>query len=53
VRRLDALLVSHLDQDHAGGEGSVLRAYPEALRFSSDPLPGEPTRNCRERYTGR
>ncbi|MYA31703.1 MAG: DNA internalization-related competence protein ComEC/Rec2 [Gammaproteobacteria bacterium] len=30
VRRLDALVVSHGDSDHAGGAASVLKAHPEA-----------------------
>ncbi|MCE7896457.1 MAG: DNA internalization-related competence protein ComEC/Rec2 [Gammaproteobacteria bacterium PRO8] len=31
IRRLDALLVSHDDLDHAGGAAAVLRAHPEAV----------------------
>ncbi len=30
LRRLDALMISHDDMDHAGGAAAVLRAYPEA-----------------------
>jgi competence protein ComEC len=30
VRRLDALVVSHDDQDHSGGAASVLQAHPDA-----------------------
>lgn len=37
VRRLDRLLVSHGDSDHAGGAASVLRAYPAPV-MSSDPV---------------
>lgn len=38
VRRLDRLLVSHGDNDHAGGTAAVLRAYAPEL------LTGEPRR---------
>ncbi|MBS0194872.1 MAG: DNA internalization-related competence protein ComEC/Rec2 [Proteobacteria bacterium] len=34
VRRLDALIISHGDNDHAGGADSVRRAYPVALRYA-------------------
>lgn len=37
VRDIDRLIVSHGDQDHAGGLKSVLAAYPEAQVISSDP----------------
>ncbi|MDH3309225.1 MAG: DNA internalization-related competence protein ComEC/Rec2 [Gammaproteobacteria bacterium] len=42
VRRLDALLISHGDNDHTGGAFSVLRALPVDKRLSSVPetLPG-------------
>ena len=43
VRRLDGLVVSHDDSDHAGGALSVLQALPVAWLMSSlpdmDPLP--------------
>ncbi len=32
VRRLDLLLISHGDADHAGGAASLLRAFPAASR---------------------
>ncbi|MDY0308578.1 MAG: ComEC/Rec2 family competence protein [Castellaniella sp.] len=35
VRRLDALIVSHADLDHAGGARSVLVAVPVAQAFAS------------------
>lgn len=35
VRRLDALVVSHADLDHAGGVRSVLAAVPVAQAFAS------------------
>jgi competence protein ComEC len=30
IARLDLLLISHADADHAGGAASILRAYPES-----------------------
>jgi len=30
IRRLDALMVSHRDNDHSGGAASILEAHPEA-----------------------
>ncbi len=35
VRRLDALIISHADLDHAGGARSVLEAVPVEQTFSS------------------
>lgn len=32
---LDAVVLSHQDQDHIGGQASVLRAYPQAQVWSS------------------
>ena len=37
VVRLDALVVSHADNDHSGGAGSILRALPVAWMLSSLP----------------
>ncbi len=34
VRQLDALIVSHGDNDHSGGAEAVRRAYPVALRYA-------------------
>lgn len=44
VRRLDRLIVSHADNDHAGGAASVRVAYPEAHLVAPDRsgFPGEP-----------
>jgi competence protein ComEC len=39
VRRLDTLVLSHSDMDHAGGAAAVRRAWPDARVLS-----GEPTR---------
>jgi competence protein ComEC len=36
IDRLDTLLISHGDADHAGGEASVLRAFPVASRFGPE-----------------
>lgn len=36
-RRLDLLMVSHADQDHAGGQRSLLRALPVARRLGAVP----------------
>ncbi len=51
--RLDALVVSHRDSDHAGGAASVLRAQPQAallasypLETDAPPLPALDTRLC-------
>ncbi|MGN6519100.1 MAG: DNA internalization-related competence protein ComEC/Rec2 [Dokdonella sp.] len=35
--RLDRLVISHGDNDHAGGAVAVARAYPDALRASGEP----------------
>jgi len=34
---LDALVVSHGDNDHAGGAGAIVAAYPVARRWSGEP----------------
>lgn len=44
VRRLDALVVSHGDSDHAGGAASVLRAHPDAELIAPAPYDLEPSR---------
>lgn len=33
LRRLERLVVSHLDDDHSGGRRSVLQAFPEAVQL--------------------
>lgn len=40
--RLDRLIVSHADNDHAGGAQAVMRAFPEAIVTTGEPerLPG-------------
>lgn len=47
VRRLDAAVVSHGDQDHAGGAAAVLRAFPAPLRFGPPDIDGEAVRGLR------
>ena len=37
VRRLDALVISHADNDHAGGTGAVLADYSPARRLAGEP----------------
>jgi competence protein ComEC len=37
VRRLDLLLISHGDNDHAGGATAVAAAYPRARRLAGEP----------------
>lgn len=37
VRHLDMLMVSHGDNDHAGGAPAVLRAFPAPRRLSGEP----------------
>ena len=42
--RLDAVVVSHADSDHAGGAAAVARAFPSARWLSS--FDDEPQRRC-------
>jgi competence protein ComEC len=37
VHRLDVLMISHGDNDHAGGAAAVLDAFPAARRLSGEP----------------
>lgn len=37
VRRLDLLMISHGDNDHAGGAGAVLEAFDPPRRLSGEP----------------
>ena len=39
VARLDTLLISHADLDHAGGAASIVSQVPVARVLSSEPLP--------------
>ena len=49
IRRLDALVVSHGDNDHFGGVSSLLAAYPATRILSSvpDEIPAAHARFCR------
>jgi competence protein ComEC len=40
IRRLDLLVISHLDQDHSAGLDAIRRAFPVALTWSGVALPG-------------
>ncbi|UGB39382.1 DNA internalization-related competence protein ComEC/Rec2 [Frateuria soli] len=48
VARLDLLIASHGDNDHAGGIPAVAAAFPHAVRYASEPgrIP-LPTKPCR------
>ena len=48
VRRLHAMVISHGDNDHAGGAASVLAVHPEAELIAPDPygLPARRYRRC-------
>ncbi len=37
VERLDMIMISHGDNDHAGGAAAVASAYPRAQRWSGEP----------------
>lgn len=37
IRRLDLLMISHADNDHAGGAASVADAFPQAQRYAGEP----------------
>lgn len=37
VDALDVLVVSHGDNDHAGGAPAIVRAYPQARRYAGEP----------------
>lgn len=47
IDRLDVLMISHADNDHAGGAPTVAAAFPMARRYSGEParLP-IPTEQC-------
>jgi competence protein ComEC len=46
ITRLDMLMISHGDNDHAGGAQSVAEAFPQARRYAGEParmhVPMEP-----------
>ncbi|MEP7043638.1 MAG: DNA internalization-related competence protein ComEC/Rec2 [Dokdonella sp.] len=37
IGQLDTLMISHGDNDHAGGAAVVAKAYPQALRLTGEP----------------
>ncbi|BFI95760.1 MAG: DNA internalization-related competence protein ComEC/Rec2 [Rhodanobacter sp.] len=37
IARLDILMVSHADNDHAGGADAVAAAFPDARRYAGEP----------------
>lgn len=37
INRLDVLMVSHADNDHAGGAAAVAAAFPSARRYAGEP----------------
>ncbi|WP_049622572.1 DNA internalization-related competence protein ComEC/Rec2 [Frateuria defendens] len=37
IARLDALVISHADNDHAGGAAAVAAAFPDAVRYAGEP----------------
>jgi competence protein ComEC len=37
IDALDMLMVSHADNDHAGGAAAVASAYPKAVRYAGEP----------------
>ncbi len=48
VRRLDALVVSHADNDHAGGAAAVVSQFPVARVLLGEPLPDVVGGPCHE-----
>ncbi|KFN52194.1 hypothetical protein N790_00020 [Arenimonas malthae CC-JY-1] len=48
VRRLDALVISHGDNDHAGGAPAVIAAMPPAAVFAPEGWAGPGMRRCEQ-----
>ncbi len=47
VNRLDTLIISHGDNDHAGGARAVLSAFPHAVALGGEPGRGDvPLKQC-------
>lgn len=47
IARLDMLMISHGDNDHAGGAGAVAGAFPRAQRYAGEPSRMRmPTQQC-------
>jgi competence protein ComEC len=53
VRRIDTLVVSHGDQDHAGGLDSLLRAIPVDVAYAPFDVPSRLRRDARMRAQAR
>ncbi|MCK9489857.1 MAG: DNA internalization-related competence protein ComEC/Rec2 [Xanthomonadales bacterium] len=51
VRRLDALVVSHADNDHAGGAAAVIAHFPVARVLLGEPVPDVVGGPCHEPET--
>ncbi len=49
VRKLDALVISHGDNDHAGGAGAVRRAFLPIVELSGEPRRAGAGLHCSER----
>jgi competence protein ComEC len=48
IDRLDTLMISHADNDHAGGAAAVAKAFPDAARYAGEPgRMALPMRACR------
>jgi competence protein ComEC len=48
IDRVGVLMVSHADNDHAGGAAAVARAFPHAARYAGEPARMElPMQPCR------
>lgn len=47
IRALDAVVVSHADNDHAGGLGAVLKAFPRATLIAGPDLDMRQAVSCR------
>jgi competence protein ComEC len=47
ITRLDMLMISHGDNDHAGGAAAVAHEFPQALRYAGEPARMRiPMRQC-------
>jgi competence protein ComEC len=49
IGRLDVLMISHGDNDHAGGAAALAAAYPQARRYAGEPSRMKlPAAQCRD-----
>ena len=51
IRRIDQLVVSHADNDHAGGVAELLRQVDVGVLISGEPMAGFESRMCRAGLT--